>query len=151
MTDHPPIAPDAIRIIVHIGGIDHDVATDLPIVDLPRFLADMEHLTKTPMPRNSEQGALVARQIFQVAARENEFLVCCLVAAWIALYGDDLPPGFGLSLDDLREAAGAGTLSISVNPDCTVWDYLLQSPQGGGGGSVTIDVPRWAKAPMGSA
>jgi hypothetical protein len=85
------------------------------------------------MGKYTGEGALVAAEIFRVAMTSGEYLIACLAATWIALYGDGLPPGFGLFMDDLQ-AAGGGKLTIAVTSDRRSWEYLLESRAGNQGG-----------------
>jgi hypothetical protein len=95
-----------IRIIVLITGLDGQAAADVSITHLQQWLDGLETLTSSPMAKWTGGGAMVAAELFRVALEAGEHMVACLAATWIALYGCGSPPGFGLSLDDLREAAG---------------------------------------------
>jgi hypothetical protein len=97
----------------------------------------MAGLTPEPLV-HGEEGALQVREIFRVAVASDQPLMACLCGLWISLYGPGTPPGFGLSLDDLQEAAGTGTLTIKVNGDRTRWDYLLESKVGNQSGYKSV-------------
>jgi hypothetical protein len=83
-------------------------------------------------------GGVIARDLFARALLSDQPHVAGIAALWIVLHGSDLPPVFGPSLDDVLETTGKGTVMIRVSLDRCHWEYLIESPTGGGGGYVSL-------------
>ena len=137
MTEPAQISPRHIRVIVHIEDLDGQAVADVPVTQLPDWLDKLGTLTSSPMEPYTEEGAVVAAEIFRVAIAAEEYLVACIAATWISLHGTGLPPGFGLTMDDLQ-GAGGGKLTIAVTSDRRSWEYLLESRAGNQGGFRTV-------------
>jgi hypothetical protein len=135
--DYPKVSPRNIRVIVHIADLDGQAVADVPVKQLSAWLDSLDTLTSSPMMKWTGGGAMVAAEIFRVALEAGEHMVVCLAATWISLYGTGLPPGFGLTLDDLQEAGG-DKLTIAVTSDRRSWEYLLESRAGNQGGFRTV-------------
>lgn len=151
MIDHnTPIAPDAVRVIVQ-DGEGNRMVTEHPAAHLTTILDSLSSL-HGQMPKRTTEGTLKACTIYRRAMTADNGLVACAAAVWVCLYGGDLPDVLrGLRLSDLQGAAGDGVLTIGVTPDLGLWQYHFTSKSGGCGGTITVDVPDWAKGPMPSA
>jgi hypothetical protein len=97
-------SPGSIRVVVHIADMDGQAIADVPVKHLAEWLKGLETLTTSRMVKGTGGGALVAAEIFRVAMDSGEYLVACLAATWISLYGDGLPPR--LRVGDGRSSGG---------------------------------------------
>jgi hypothetical protein len=150
----PPLDPGNIRIIVWLDGMEKQIFTDLPMSHLPKWLDELNDgakaLSRNPLAPGTEDGASAAREIFRKMIEMEAYPAACLPALWICLYAPAYLPGFGLCLDDLGAAAGAGTLRITVSRNYAEWHFHLESPLGDQGGHRTV--PDWdSNVTMGTA
>jgi len=145
----PPIAPGALRVIVHddVG----EMVAEFPVEHLPGFIDGMSDPIRAPMQKNTAEGVIMARAAYRVARKQDNGLVSCAYAVWICVFGRTMLPEIGMSMGDLCEAPGTGTLTIRSSRDDLVWDFTLTNAEGRVGGRVQIEEPQWAQKPAGTA
>ena len=147
----PPIAPGALRVIVYDKDADQRMTAEYPVEHLSKILDSLSDPKQAPMTKRIAEGAIMARAAYRLAMKSDKNLTTCACAVWICLYGDSLPLGLGMSLDDLSESPGTGTLQITTTENNFTWDFVLTYMNGDIGGRVVIREPKWSTNPAGSA
>jgi hypothetical protein len=110
-----------------VEGEGEHIVADLPTDQLGTWLDRAAGaIGRGLLTKGTNQDALTARELFGKAVDHPDPESApfgCIPAVWVCLYAPPLIPGAGLTMDDLRAAAGEGTVLISVSQDrCTSRD-----------------------------
>lgn len=86
MTNHPPIPPDYVRVVVHLGEFVHRM--DVPADQINECVADFEGSFALPLHeyRHLLRGDVAVREIALDAAGCGYNLIVCQAALWLLLH-----------------------------------------------------------------
>jgi hypothetical protein len=137
MTDTlPPIDPGNIRVILHLEDMKGQPFADLHVPKLREWFGNLDEAARLiptpPLVEGTDEGARSARKIFMRSLGVEDgygYALGAQIALWLCLHAPPYLPGIGLTMDDLHNAAGTGTLRVYPKNDFREWHYDFVSPK----------------------